>query len=523
MRTWLTTAATVGGLLMAGGAMAADTWVRAESDHFVVYSNARGTAAEGYLKRLEQYRYVLGAMYNMADDTAPEQKLNVYFVNDFGDLRRAWPTIKPEVLGFVTPCADGMNAYALYDGERLSNAKVTQQEENTSQTVIFHEYAHQFMHLRSRDAFPRWFMEGFAEFYGTAVIKDDQAVVGMAWSDRVYQLMSPRTSLDYTAMLRDDYEVTRKMDDFHAKSWLLTHWILSDPARVETFFAYVEARNAGEDPVAAFEKAFGLTMKQLKGTLTKYLNGKDLRATLYKLDGMPQPAVTVTTLPASADKLIMWDSRSSTCTNGNYQDLLKSITDEAAKYPGDAYAQGVKARADIMLGDEALALDYYTAYTTAHPDDGAGFHWLGKTLLFMAHHDKLAPGETKESQIKKARTAFMKAYKLAPTDPVNLFYFSQTAAPGPGYPDDNSLNAAVEAHQLSPGISTYARNAAVMLLNKGRLEEAADMLVPIANDPHGGSSAESARTIIKAIKGGATRDEALALLKAEDAPATDGN
>ncbi|EGF89740.1 hypothetical protein ABI_41630 [Asticcacaulis biprosthecium C19] len=521
MKHWLTAALAACGLLAAGSVQAADTWVRAESDHFVVYSNARAAAAEGYLKRLEQYRYVLSAMYGMTGEASgPEQKLNIYFVKDFSDLKQVWPKIDPYVLGFVTPCTDGMNAYALYDGDRLSDAKVTRQEENTSQTVVFHEYAHQFMHLRSRDPFPRWFMEGFAEFYGTAAIKDDQAVVGMAWSNRVYQLTSPGTSLDYEAMLRDDYKVTRKMDDFHAKSWLLTHWILSDPARVQTLFAYVEARNGGEDPVLAFEKVFGLTMKDLKRTLTKYLTGKDLQATVYRLGGMPQPSVTLTTLPASADKLIMWDARSSTCASGESQDLLKSITAEAAKYPGDEYAQGVKARADIIIGDEALALDYYTAYTAAHPDDAQGFHWLGKTLLFMAYHDKLVAGETKDGQIKKARSAFMKAYKLAPSDPVNLYYLSRTALPGADYPDDNSLNAAVQAHMLSPGIETYARNAAVMLLNKGRLEDAAEMLVPVANDPHGGSAAESARAIIEAIRKGATRDEALALLQAatEDTP-----
>ncbi|MBW8881029.1 MAG: DUF1570 domain-containing protein [Asticcacaulis sp.] len=504
-------------IAVATPAFAGDTWVRAESDHFIVYSNAKAKAAEGYAKQLEQYRYVLGAMYDMADDTAPEPKLNVYFVDSVDNLKQAFPRMPSGVLGFVKPCAGGMNAYAYYDGDRISHDKVTAQEENFSQTVIFHEYAHQFMFLHSQDAYPRWFMEGFAEYYATTAIQGDQALVGMAWSERVYQLMDDRTSLNYEAMLRDDWEVTGKMDDFHAKSWLLAHWILSDPKRTKTFFAYVDARNAGEDPVAGFQKAFGLDMKQLKHTLNDYLAGKDLKATVFRIDNMPAPAITVTTLPPAADNLAIWDSVASTCPVER-KSLLDKITAETAKYPGDDYAMGVKARADIMIGDEALALDYYRARTTAHPGDADSFFWLGLTQYLMAEHGKLIPGETKESQIKLARRGFIQSYKLDATNPVNLYYLSRTAAYTTDYPDDASLNAAIEAHMLSPSITTYAFNAANMLLLKGRLTDARDTLVPLANDPHGGDEAGRIAKIIKAIDDGATKDEAIELLRKLNEP-----
>ena len=507
----------IAGLTLAMPAVAT-TWSRVLSEHFVVYSDVGPKMAQKYATRLEQYRYLLGLMYNSEEDAVAERRLDVYFLDKRDELAVVWPGVDKDVAGFVQQCTGGMTAYAVYEGEDLESSRLDRQSPQVTQTVIFHEYAHQFMFLHTHGVYPTWYVEGFAEFYGTTLIQGDQAVVGRAWPERVIELHSMGGSFDYAAILRDDPKTVYKIEHFHAESWLLYHWIMADNGRMAKFQDYLDARDSGEDPVKAFERIFGLSAAELGETLSRYLNGSDIRESRLTLSSMPQVQVSVSTLPAAADRLALLDSAATTCSED--PKLLSHITTEAAKYPGDDYAQGVKARADIMLGDESLALDYYKAYTAAHPDDAKGYYWLGLTQYLMARHGKIIPGETADSQIAKARQAFIASYRLDPNDPVNLYYLSLTGVKGPDYPDDMTLNAAIQAHLLSPAVTDYAFNAALLLLRKGRLEETRAVLTPLASNPHGDAETKAAvAAIIDAIDKGTSAGDIMSLIEKLSAPA----
>lgn len=500
---------------VASNAWAGPKWVKAESDHFIVYSSVNAKATEAYVRNLEKYRYVIGAFYRRSGQNAePEAKLNLYFLNDRNGFKQVWPKVPSGVGGFVRICSNGMAGYFEYDDDRISEAaKIEDQVENDSQTIIFHEYAHLFMFQNSRVAYPRWFVEGFAEYYGTTRVQDDQAVVGMAWSERVRSLTAPG-GISYEDILRDAPS-TRRLGsgyDLYAQSWLLTHWILSDATRSEALSGYLEARNRGDDPVKAFETAFGIPVKKLSGTLNAYLD--KIQATVYRLKDMPTPKVTLTPMPASADKLLLWDSGVRSCLHKEVrQPVLQKIKAEAAKYPGDDYAGAVAARAEVLFGDASQALAYYQDRTKAHPEDPEGFFRLGQVWFLMAKAGKPASGEAPETQMRKARAAFGRAYQLDPLNAVNLYYFSRAANQGPNYPDDNTVNAAQEAHRLAPSVREYAIHAARLMIIKDQLPEAAATLSPLANNPHGGAFSEWVASIIAAINAGKSKDELEALMQ----------
>ncbi|MFT3997877.1 MAG: hypothetical protein QM667_10760 [Asticcacaulis sp.] len=490
----------------------ADTWFKAESAHFNVYSNVDARSTEAYVRNLERYRYVIGAMYRKAgEDEPPMPKLNLYFVGQKSLFKQVWPKVDEDVAGFVRICRAGTAAYSFYDNDALQDKRrVQSQTANDSQTVLFHEYAHHFMFEHSQRTFPRWFVEGFAEFYGTTRINDNQALIGMAWGARV-QRLNGGGLIDWQALLKETIPPDMQQE-FYAQSWLLTHWIMSDPARARAFSTFLKARNDRVEGVKAFEDAFGVPVKTLDRTLQDYLN--NLRATVYTIKDMPDPEISVTALPKSADKLLLWDSAATSCVSSDYEPvLLERIRTESAKYPGDAYAQGVLARAEIELGAEDKAVDYYTARVRDYPTEAEGYFRLGQAWYLMTQNDKLLPGETRDTQVKKARAMLNKAYQLDPLNALNLYYFSRTGASGPDYPDDSTLNAAYEAHLLAPAVKDYAINAAVMLLIKGRRDEAKQVLSPIANNPHGGTQAERIRKVIEAIDEGKPAKEVLTQLK----------
>ncbi len=509
------------GVMVASPAFATN-WVVAESAHFKVYSDASAKTAQAYATRLEQYRYILSGFYRISkedDETTP--KLRVYFVNSFSDLRQTWPKAADEVAGYYKSCTEGEAAVGISQQDVIRQTHdVKAQDENTSQVVLFHEYAHDFMFQHSALPYPHWFVEGFAEYYSTTKMQDDQIIVGMALSWRVQTLTSPQAwTLDYADVLRDSW---RPKDGrppnpyaenaFYAQSWLLTHWVMSDPERNKAFHAFIDAYRGGEDPVAAFEKAFGVKVKDLGRTLDTYFD--HLNAQIYRIHDMPVPQVTVAALPASASKLLLWDAADRICpAPGDRADLLTRIQAEAAKYPDDAFAEDVLARAEMIIGDESQALGYLKARVTAHPDDAEAQFMLGQTWYLMTVHKHINEGETADSQMKAARTALGRSYQLDPLNAPDLYYYSLALAVPGEPPSDNMIAAAMEAQALAPSESEYDIRAAALLIQRGRNDEAKTMLVPIASNPHTPQAAAWAANIIAVIDRKGTKDEIEAALR----------
>ncbi len=505
----------------------AGQWIRTESQHFVIYSDTGTKTASLYASRLEQYRYILSRFHGLtAQDDADAPKLKIYSVDSFTDLKHIWPGASDNVAGFYKTCADDQAAVAIYQNDSIQKKQdARNQAENPSQAVLFHEYAHNFMFQYSGVAYPHWYVEGYAEYFSTARIENDTAVIGMAFSWRVPRLTSyTGDQLSWEDLLRDNWRSQHydpgKAGAFYAQSWLLAHYVMSDPARTAQMSQYIAAYGRGEDPVKAFEAAFDIPVKDLGKVLGDYFS--HLHATEYHLKDMPAPQVTTTLLPASANRLLLLDTATQLCSwKKDRPGLLERISAEATKYSGDDYAQMVLASAEIVNGDEAKAVPYLQTYTTAHPDDAQGWFRLGQALYLMTQHKHIADGETVDTQAREARAALGKAYQLDPLDAPNLYYYAHAQADVPGTIGENAVTAAIAAHDLAPSVKAYAFYAARLLIDRNRLDEASIVLIPLADNPHAQETADRARKLIDAIKAGKPKNEILALLQSsgeDDAP-----
>ena len=499
----------------------ANNWVRVDSAHFTVFSDLSAKNAEAYLMKLEAYRYILGGFHGVtkADDAATP-KLRFYFVDTLGDLRQTFPRAGDDVAGFYKGCAEGEAAVGLYEKGLIQEThNVNGQAENPTQIILFHEYAHDFMFQHSSQAYPKWYVEGFAEFYSTTKIQGDHALVGMEFSWRVAALTHGALSIPYADLLRDTWRPKEGepssplVEAFYAQSWLLTHYILSDPQRHQQFQAFLDAYRSGQDPVAAFEKAFGIKVKDLDNSLQSYFNR--MEATEYIIHDMPTPAVTTTALPPSAQRLLLWDAYDRMCpAPEDRQALLAKIQTEAAKYPGDAFAEDVLARAEIVLGDESRALDYLKQRVAAHPDDAEGNFMLGETWYLMTVHKRILDGQTPQSQREAARIALATSARLDPLYAPAFYYYSLALAVPGQLPSDDMISAAMSAQALAPSVETYSLRAANLLVARGRLAEAKQMLIPLASNPHQPAQAAWATNIIAIIDRQGSQADVLDALKA---------
>jgi tetratricopeptide (TPR) repeat protein len=495
-------------------------WVESKSEHFTAYSQMSASVTEAYLRNLEQYRFVLNSFYGSQDiETLPP--LKVYLLNSHSALTTARPDLSAGVAGVFMFDTEGTSAMAIFPDRLVSSGgDALHQPENASQIILFHEYAHDFMYKHDLERYPPWFVEGFAEYYGTARLHDNQVAVGLFWSNRA-RTLNGVGSIRYDKLLRSATAWQGNSPDteaYYAQSWLLTHWIFAAPERMEKFRAYLKAYRQGDDPVSAFEASFGLSMKKLTIELDDYF--RKMPAKVYELKDMPAPVITTTALPASLDKLLLFDAgMRSGLPAEQIPKTLGNIRREAAKFPNDDAAQLVLARAEVIGGDPSKAIAWLTPYTAAHPADAEAAFRLGEAWYRLGISD--ATSETDLPDVlKKARKALGDAYKGDPLNASALYYLSLAGYDRPDYPDDNALNAAVQAYNLEPAVSAFAFQAVYLLIRKDRVSDASDILQVIAENPHGGEGAKRAALLLKAIKDGVPQAD---LVKEMSNPAPAGS
>ncbi len=318
-------------------------WKRAESPHFVVYSDGSERSLRDYTLKLERF----DALLTMRFGSGPAnqvRKLPVYLVADARALRVAVPGLPDGIDGYYSSSENDVFA-VLVRGE--------------SDDLLLHEYSHHVM-ARSGDArYPGWLREGFAEYFATATVTaGGQASFGLPDPGRLRALQQ-NSWLPMDVVLRADgsfgigSKTGRSM--YYAQSWALTHWLLADTGRIRNLSAYVTAVNGGRDPVEAWQAIYNMTPDQLAAQLRTYVRGRMVYA---EIDIPPvNPAITVTTLTPAAEVVLlpMINARSWNPAEIDGPALLNTLRTAAARFPDDPLALVALGRAEKRWGDPAAA------------------------------------------------------------------------------------------------------------------------------------------------------------------------
>ncbi|HYJ53272.1 MAG TPA: hypothetical protein VEW04_08870, partial [Allosphingosinicella sp.] len=201
------------GLLLAGTGPAQAEWRRAESPNFVLY----GTISEARLRErillLEDFDRLMRLVTNVSVPPAPN-KLHVYIVEGPEDLRKVH-AVPAGIAGFYTATPDGI-------------AAVVDARSEMGNEVLFHEYAHHFMMQYAANAYPAWYVEGFAEYFMTVRFTPRKIDVGNFSQGRVYSLTEAPWLPTEQVLYGNPQSMTgQAMDAFYAQSWLVVHWFFS--------------------------------------------------------------------------------------------------------------------------------------------------------------------------------------------------------------------------------------------------------------------------------------------------------
>ncbi|HEY0414556.1 MAG TPA: hypothetical protein VGD66_15585 [Allosphingosinicella sp.] len=477
-------AALAAAALLPSGAQAA--WRRAETANFVVYSQGSEAELRADAALLEDYNAFLRLLTGIADPPPPT-KLDVYEVRGHNALKLVRPDIAEDVAGFYTATGSGIAAFV------DNGASQRGPEENQ---ILLHEIAHHFMLQYRPSAYPPWYVEGFAEYVMTATFEKDRIEFGQASTNRASWLMNaswlPLDQILFQPPPRDGTASAL----YYAESWLLVHYLLRDSARKAKLVDYLTSTARGEAPKAAFQRIFAVDPKVMQKDMLDYGYKHMTYSRLKRQSATTPPAIAITQLPASADDLLLAQAAMEVGVSDEAVPALLARVRAAAAKNHDSYSTRVLAEAEALYGDSAAADRLLDPLLAASPNDAELLYWEGMRHLVAARRDDSAAAK----EHKLAQTWFVKAHKADPDQFQTLARYAESLVGESRFLTENTTNVMLLAHQLAPQVNEITMNAANMLLMRGKYDEAAALLTPLASSPHEPEMAAVAQAMLARAK-----------------------
>ena len=495
-------------------ASSAETWHRADTDNFIVYSTgSRGDLMERATD-LERFDALMRLRYRIPSTPSPNRPI-VYLVDDERRIMRSIACRRyGGVAGYYSSQLDG--SYFVSHRRKQPDRNDLQPEE-----VLFHEYGHHFMFRYFPYAYPGWYREGFAEYYATTEFDDDgnwtygkpPRYRGASLMDSSGQISAERMLTVAQSDLSDEesYQV-------YTRGWLLVHMLHSDPERSRQLNAFLVAVARGESKLDAARAAFGdlkeldRDLRRYMGKSPTYIRGREPieykgRMDVAKLDDVD-----------SRFEQLRLDNRRSCdrrLTHDRLADLAEKAPDRAYIFSELADAQHMIAHTDAWKAarkaaeergedediepgepDLRMALATIDRALAIEPEDGRAHALKAEFLIDQANHRE------DPALWEQARTHAIAANRANPDDPfaLSLFYDSYTDNPEDITP--MARTALERAFELAPEATGLRVKYALDVALQGDYDRAVGIVDFLRTSPHSGKTGELALAKIEALRSG---------------------
>jgi thioredoxin-like negative regulator of GroEL len=435
-----------------------DSWIRLDTDHFVVFSNAGERVARRTASNLERLRDVLSQIAAGTQLGSP-QPMYIYL---FGSR-----------LSFVPyrPAANGkpmdVDGY-FYSREDAEYMVLRADAGEATDNILYHEYLHYV--LRNNFAnLPVWFNEGMAELYATFQATDEHADIGRPSANHIRWLrensLIPLAQLFAMDRNSKDYNEGYRRGVFYAESWALIHYLtLGNEARSAQTNRFFHEMTQGVPAPEAFRRAFNTDEAILEKELRDYahrslFNYKRVPVKPEsKIEARVAPLSWPETLTRLGDLLMLGDASQLPEADRHYRQAL-------AAQPGFGPALGGLCR--IESAQNRPALDCFTKAAQAAPDNFTIQYEYARALLTQPQVDS--------STALQARNALARAVELQPNHGqawVRLAY----ALTWKEMLDPGDLPAFETAHRLAPNDPSGTLNLILAYARLGQRDRAAELV-----------------------------------------------
>ena len=476
----------VGAWLLLAATPAQAQWLKAESERFIVYSDGGERPLREFVEKLEVFDRLLRARMGLSVADAPYRKLPVYIVRSRSALRRIHPTVGEGVAGFYTASNEDIFAVALLE-----------RNHDLGEETLLHEYAHHFMMQNFPYPYPAWFVEGFAEYYMTTRIDGPRIVLGNYNANRASWIVGGSwMSMSDLLSSSPNNRAVRNSQMFYPQAWLLAHWFMADADRQPMLDAYLRDVGAGGDSVEAMQRATGMSLAQLQRTLRAYRSLPRLGMN----HSFPPSDITVTRLPRSADDLLLLNQR---LKIGVPENLRPAVAAEARRMAGrhgeDPLALLVLGHGELHFGDKEAGRLALRRLLEIDPGHVEALQFLAGDHLSNAR--EMEDEAEAQAEIAAARRLLARAYAIDDLNYNTMLLLTQLRLGADDWPNENDVTTMEVAYALAPQLAETQINLASALIRTGRTEQAITLLGSLANMPHGGAAAETARGMINQARG----------------------
>ncbi len=248
----------------AGAAAAAPDWVRIESPHFELFTNAgerSGRRTVLYFEQVRDFFLKTGSVGKVP--ASPVRIVRFRSPREF------------------EPYRPYKAASAFYMSSPKRDLIVMGTPNRQTKNAAVHEYVHLLVKHSGADI-PVWLNEGLAELYSTLEPQGKQVTFGKAarvLGDRQWLPIRELLSVDYNSPHFDESDRTKV---FYAQSWALTHMLcFSNPYR-ERFSDFLKGVD-GDTGEEAFRWVYGKTPDQVESDFKRYVVRKRLPTTVYEI------------------------------------------------------------------------------------------------------------------------------------------------------------------------------------------------------------------------------------------------
>lgn len=485
--------------VVVAGQRNASEWFRAESQHFVVYSNTSNDDVAVLLNQLERLDYML-RIYTQPflKTTGAEPRLTFYYHDGAVALNALGVGQPANAIGLYNSCSAGVQGF----GVQLAPS-------DESLTYLYEAYTRHFLYRYTDIRAPISFIDGLAHYFASARFSDTQMIVGKTPLNvgRYWYFLDQgrRYSLDYKDVLEQNdtrgvnYASTAGIKlEFAARSWLLTHYMLSTDDTRKRMERYLAAVYRDVPITQAFEQAFGIKLADLGTILWRYQR-QAIKVMTINVPEMPQARMEFKSLPQSSGEFVLAEAALKSCPDRKEGEaLLRRVTAEAARYPANDYAQRVLSRAQVDWGNPQDALPYLDAASSQA--DAEVLYLRGQAHLRL-------------SQLDAARSNLNRALELNPKSSEAAHALFLTGLQSAAAPDEATLQAAITAWKSGHEVNTLARQAALAYAYAGDNARARNALKLMAHNIREPELSVWAKTWLGKLAAGASQQELLAEMR----------
>ncbi len=448
--------------MAAARGLASEKWLSVSSPHFIVITNSYEKQARHILDQFERFRWVFQTLFPGPNVDPPEPIVIIAAADN-----KTFQALEPAVyLARGQLKLAGLFLRTPDKNYILLNLDLESEEHPYA--TIYHEYTH--LQFRNDQAWiPIWLNEGLAMFLQNTEIHSKDVELGLPSADDILYLRQ-NSIIPLDVLFRVDYKSPyyheeEKGSVFYAESWALTHFLfvtdhLNNTNRLQT---YLQLCRNHEDPVVAGQKAFG-DLKVLQAQLSSYIGRSQygnfgLNSSAAPIDESTYKVQTLTQIQADATRagILVGVGRMSEAKT-----LAESVL---ATDPKNTQAREALGFLALRENDHATAAKWLGEAVNLGSDNYLAYFYFAQ--LSLQHF-----GETDPDAIEKSlRSAIRLNPQFAPSYDMLAHVLSQQ------HKDlDEAHRLNVQAIQLDPSQLGYRINAAGILMEQGKYDDAASVL-----------------------------------------------